>query len=1030
MSETFVSSQDSYTVLSEHAHGGMGVTYLVQSVKSGEKLILKQLRMDRVEDWKMVELFEREADVLRSLDHPNIPNYVDYFATEGQKTFALVQEFIDGRTLQSMIDERATVSTEKFIDYLSQCLEVLDYLHKRVPPVVHRDISPKNIIIRDDTAFVVDFGAVKQAINPMSSGMSTMVGTFGYMAPEQMMGRAQAGSDVYSLGMSFVAFASHTDPAAMPIDEQTGQINVRAMLNLPDQIEIVLESMTRINMTERIKEAGVASKRLRAIPSAVEGRASLTSPYVSVGYQSISEVTPIRLGTVSIQNEATFLDYVKSDPKWHENLIADREGYTALLRWISQVQDLSAKKSFDEMVSHHRKEGERNVREAVIRYFEPEAAVTGAGLSLNLFQTQDLIADVRAFFKSLDGVFRNTDFLEVKFILFQLEWALWRLKKVTGPEIGAQVDEIVEHIASAFQQKEPKSGSLPILYRQMTTENLIRLFHRLDPERGFRDDAFNRLESLEEVAFWIAKNPDLFTANYLQPERCAFLDRIERADLTKMDRVGFLFEVFAEKVRSGIRINKLSYDKKSRTWEIKFKVGHSLGDFFAEHGVDPNAASVAGHSDSMKLSGGLMSGTGGLRKKFLNGVDRKYGVDEAGLGEHGLEGLKSNFARRVASVKKRFVRAMVSEYGAFSGRCFLYLLPALTMFLYYLVFYAQSLPVMNVLDVLWPFELTFSREFVYPTDGDLSTGFFIILFSFCSTLPGIVAGVVFGPKKLNNAKKALNAWLGSFVFLIPLFIFINFWLNIALMFIAMVLMITGERPFWKSGFLVALLLIAGIGLGIYASAGERGTPESYGVTETTRKLTPAYQTGRYSVTIRSGPDEDAIVVREASRTDTMWLIEDSGDGWYHVVHDDFEGYVTHEEVSFVPIILGFIAYRTVYLMNAMSYDSTHDATAPSGRPVGILDVYDDWYKIRYKQKEGYVKKKDVWVEEWDAGKKTARVKNWRTNLYRESRGTNYLRQLYRGEEVTALAHNHNRFKVRIGEDEGWVIQSHLVFGEE
>jgi len=250
------SPKDTYDIEREYAVGGMGVTILVKSRKTGVRLILKQLRMDKVGDWKTIELFEREAEVLRQLDHPLIPKYIDYFQSQDKKNFNLVQSFIEGTTLQKHIEQQTPFSPKEFTNYFKQTLEILVYLHGMVPPVIHRDITPKNIIINKGKAFLVDFGSVKSAMKSDTGTLATTVGTFGYMPPEQMMGRAEAGSDMYSLGMSFIAFATHTDPTELPLNKKTGQVEVKDLLKqLSSSARETLESMTRMGLQDRLCDA-------------------------------------------------------------------------------------------------------------------------------------------------------------------------------------------------------------------------------------------------------------------------------------------------------------------------------------------------------------------------------------------------------------------------------------------------------------------------------------------------------------------------------------------------------------------------------------------------------------------------------------------------------------------------------------------------------------------------------------------------------------------------------------------------------
>lgn len=260
--QRFQSSRDTYLVENSLGEGGMGVAHLVKSQRTGELLFLKQLRLERAGDWKAVELFEREAKVLAQLNHPGIPNYIDYFPTGERSDYALVQSYIEGKTLQEHIAQKIPVSAQLFASYLQQALEILDYLHSLIPPVVHRDITPKNLIISGTRLCLVDFGCVKVALGPSTS--MTTVGTFGYMSPEQLVGQAEPASDIYSLGMSFIALASLTEPSQMPLDKATGRVAADQLLvHLPPHLRALLQDMTRPGVGERLSRAKTALARLK-----------------------------------------------------------------------------------------------------------------------------------------------------------------------------------------------------------------------------------------------------------------------------------------------------------------------------------------------------------------------------------------------------------------------------------------------------------------------------------------------------------------------------------------------------------------------------------------------------------------------------------------------------------------------------------------------------------------------------------------------------------------------------------------------
>ena len=127
----------------------------------------------------------------------------------------LVMEKILGTPLSALRKGRTRMREEEVVHLLRDADDVLAYLHERKPPVIHRDLKPSNVIRRPDGSFAfVDFGAVRDRLRP--EGGSTVVGTFGYMAPEQFQGRAGPASDVYAIGATAIAMLSGEEPENLP----------------------------------------------------------------------------------------------------------------------------------------------------------------------------------------------------------------------------------------------------------------------------------------------------------------------------------------------------------------------------------------------------------------------------------------------------------------------------------------------------------------------------------------------------------------------------------------------------------------------------------------------------------------------------------------------------------------------------------------------------------------------------------------------------------------------------------------------
>jgi membrane protein implicated in regulation of membrane protease activity len=214
-----------YVVLGTLGQGSQGHTFDGVDKREGQPVAIKRFDVRGAASWKDVDLAEREARVLQSLSHPKLPRYVDRFEEDG--ALYLVMEKIEGESLAAVRKRGETLGEKDVTRLLRDASEVLDYLHARSPPVIHRDLKPGNVLRRPDGSFAfVDFGAVRDKLKP--EGGSTVVGTFGYMAPEQFQGRALPGSDVYALGATVLTMLTGREPEELP--HKGLAIDVRAAL--------------------------------------------------------------------------------------------------------------------------------------------------------------------------------------------------------------------------------------------------------------------------------------------------------------------------------------------------------------------------------------------------------------------------------------------------------------------------------------------------------------------------------------------------------------------------------------------------------------------------------------------------------------------------------------------------------------------------------------------------------------------------------------------------------------------------------
>jgi hypothetical protein len=245
--------------------GGQGITRRAIDRTTGETVVVKELRVEHLDDWKSVELFEREGDALRSLDHPAIPAYVDHFHLDSDNSsrLFLVQEYVEGVDLAKAVDEGLRLTESEAIDFIDRLLEILDHIHALNPPVIHRDIKPANIIRRDDGSLaLVDFGAAR-TVHEGASGGSTVVGTTGYMPLEQLMGQALPATDLYAVGATAIHLLSHKHPADIDVLEM--KLQFREDVAVSQGLEDFLGTLVEPHVEDRYQTATEALSALRKI---------------------------------------------------------------------------------------------------------------------------------------------------------------------------------------------------------------------------------------------------------------------------------------------------------------------------------------------------------------------------------------------------------------------------------------------------------------------------------------------------------------------------------------------------------------------------------------------------------------------------------------------------------------------------------------------------------------------------------------------------------------------------------------------
>jgi serine/threonine protein kinase len=250
------------TLLGHNLTGGR-VTYKANILETQEKVVIKQFQFAQIgTTWSGFAAFEREIELLRQLNHPQIPKCLDCFETPSG--FCLVQEYKEAPSLATS-RQFTPLDIEKIAIGV---LEILIYLQQQQPAIIHRDIKPENILMdAKSQIYLVDFGLARSDEEQMSAS-TTVKGTLGFMPPEQIFGRSLTKSaDLYSLGATLICLLTKTSSAQIGnLVDDSFRFNIKQLLpNIAPRWQNWLEKITAPNAAQRYPDAVTALNELRQL---------------------------------------------------------------------------------------------------------------------------------------------------------------------------------------------------------------------------------------------------------------------------------------------------------------------------------------------------------------------------------------------------------------------------------------------------------------------------------------------------------------------------------------------------------------------------------------------------------------------------------------------------------------------------------------------------------------------------------------------------------------------------------------------
>ncbi len=255
----------SVKVVRQLALGGLSAIYLCQ-LQDQKLVVLKEAVVpedcaENVRE-KARELFSREAELLSKLSHPSIVNVLDSFVDSGRSYMLL--DYVAGQDLRQYVRQNGVPGETMVIDWSIQIANIMKHLHEQDPAIIHRDLTPDNLVLRDDGLIVlIDFGAANEFI---SKATGTFVGKQSFIAPEQFRGKAVVQSDIYAFGCTLFFLLTGREPEALATS-----IPKEFNANVSDELNEVVVSCTQMEAADRFQSAAQLIPVLRRIAAAAFG---------------------------------------------------------------------------------------------------------------------------------------------------------------------------------------------------------------------------------------------------------------------------------------------------------------------------------------------------------------------------------------------------------------------------------------------------------------------------------------------------------------------------------------------------------------------------------------------------------------------------------------------------------------------------------------------------------------------------------------------------------------------------------------
>ncbi|HEY9784549.1 MAG TPA: serine/threonine-protein kinase [Candidatus Obscuribacterales bacterium] len=256
-----------FKIVTLMSSGGLSAVYLAET-DGGRLVIVKEsvipLHVDEKTREKAKELFAREARLLMKLDHPAIAKVLDHIVEKGRDY--LILEYVPGSSLRQLVRVSGPRSESDILAWGREIARTLAYLHALTPPIIHRDLTPDNLVLaKDGSVILIDFGAANEY---EGAATGTLIGKQAYIAPEQFRGKAEPASDIYAFGCTLFFLLTGKDPEALSVSRPS-----KHLPGIASDIDDLIAACTEMEIERRLDSA---EKLLQAIERISASRANST----------------------------------------------------------------------------------------------------------------------------------------------------------------------------------------------------------------------------------------------------------------------------------------------------------------------------------------------------------------------------------------------------------------------------------------------------------------------------------------------------------------------------------------------------------------------------------------------------------------------------------------------------------------------------------------------------------------------------------------------------------------------------------